>query len=152
MTQGTFIKYSSADEVDKKIKFLVDQLKGWDYSRPLALKLEPYQDERSLSQNALFHMWCREIAKGMKKKGFNVTEGDAVEAWKLWLKRRFLGTDNFQISKTKIEGQVRRSSALNKGDMVHFMDQCYHWATEQGIKLTVPLESEYAELKNQQEK
>jgi hypothetical protein len=152
MTEGTFIKYSSADEVDKKIDFLVDQLKGWDYSRPLALKLEPYQDPRSLSQNALFHMWCREIAKGMKKKGFNVTEGDALEAWKLWLKRRFIGSDDFQISKTEIRGQVRRSSALNKGDMVHFMDQCYHWASEQGIKLTVPLESEYAELKNQQEK
>ena len=50
----------------------------------------------------------------MKRKGFEVAEGDPVEAWKLWLKRRFLGTDNFRISKTEISGQVKRSSNLNK--------------------------------------
>ena len=151
MTEGAFVKFNNKNDVEKKAKYLIDDMMKWDFSQPLAVKLERYQNPRSLSQNALFHMWCREIVKGMKRKGFAVAEGDPVEAWKLWLKRRFLGTDNFRISKTEISGQVKRSSNLNKGEMVHFMDQCYHWATEQGIKLTIPLESEYAELKKQQE-
>lgn len=152
MTEGAFVKFNNKQEVEKRAKYLIDNMMDWDFSQPLAVKLEPYQNPRSLNQNALLHIWCREIAKGMEKKGFKVTEGDALEAWKLWLKRRFIGTDNFQISKTEIKGQVKRSSDLNKGDMVHFMDQCYHWAREQGINLTIPKESEYAELLKQQEK
>ena len=151
MTEGAFVKFNSKQDVEKKVKHLIQNMLDWDFSKPLAVKLEPYQDPRSLNQNALFHVWCREITKGMERKGFKVTEGDGVEAWKIWLKRRFLGTNNFTISKTKITGQVKSSKALNKGEMVHFMDECYHWATEQGIKLTIPLESEYAELKKQQE-
>lgn len=151
MTEGAFVKFNNKEEVNKKVKFLIEDMLNWDFTTPLSVKLEPYQNPRSLNQNALLHMWCREIVKGMKKKGFEVSEGDPVEAWKLWLKRRFLGTDDFRISKTEIIGQVKRSSQLGKGEMVHFLDQCYHWASEQGIKLTIPRESEYAELKNQQE-
>jgi Fe-S cluster biosynthesis and repair protein YggX len=152
MTEGTFVKFNSKDDVKKNAKYLIENMLEWDFSKPLAVKLEQYQDPRSLNQNALFHVWCREIAKGMEKKGFAVSEGVAEEAWKLWLKKRFLGINDYKISKTVITGQVKSSSALNKGDMVHFMDQCYHWATEQGIRLTIPAESEYAELKKQQEK
>ena len=148
---GQFWLIQNRRDIDNVLKFFRKSLEDWDYERPCAWKLEAYSTARSLNQNALFHMWCREIVKGMKRKGFQVSEGDPVEAWKLWLKRRFLGTNNFTISKTKITGQVKSSKALNKGEMVHFMDECYHWATEQGIKLTIPLESEYAELKKQQE-
>ena len=136
----------------KKFRYLIDDMMRWDFSTPLAVKLEPYQDPRSISQNALFHKWCREIVKGMQKKGFSVTEGDPAEAWKMWLKKRFLGCDDYRISKTQIQGQVKRTSNLSKGDMCFFMDQCYHWATEQGIRLTIPAESEYAELKTKQER
>ena len=104
-----------------------------------------------MSQNALLHIWLREIKVGMESKGVKVTVGDPEEAWKLWLKRRFLGTDDFQIKSQTIQGQVKRTSDLSKGEMVHFMDQCYHWALEQGINLSIPKESEYAELKSQQE-
>lgn len=145
------MKFNSKDDVKNKAKFLIENMLDWDFSRPLAVKLEQYQDPRSLSQNALLHIWCREIAKGMHKKGVVVTEGDAAEAWKLWLKKRFLGTDNFVIRNATISGQVKRSSTLGKGEMAFFMDECYHWATEQGIKLTIPRESEYAEVKKQQE-
>lgn len=146
------MKFNNKQDVEKKAKYLIDNMMGWDFSQPLAVKLEPYQSPRSLNQNALLHMWCREIVKGMQKKGFSVTEGDPAEAWKMWLKKRFLGCENYRISKTEIQGQVKRTSNLSKGDMCFFMDQCYHWATEQGIRLTIPAESEYAELKTKQER
>jgi len=152
MSSGDHVKVFSKEETEHKLQYLKDRVLNWDYARPLCIKLEAYQNPRSLSQNALLHIWLREIKKGMEKKGVKVTAGDAEEAWKLWLKRRFLGTDDFQIKNQRIEGQIRRTSDLNKGEMVHFMDQCYHWALDQGINLTIPAESEYAELKNQQEK
>lgn len=151
MSQGDHYKIYAKADIEKKLPHITKRIQEWDYAKPLCLKLEPYQNPRSLSQNALFHMWLREIKKGMEKKGVKVTVGDAEEAWKLWLKRRFLGTNDFQIKNQVIEGQIKRSSELNKGEMVHFMDQCYHWALEQGINLTIPMESEYAELKAKQE-
>lgn len=151
MTQGDHVKIFHKDELAKKMPFINKRIEAWDFSEPLCIKLEPCKNPRSLSQNALLHIWVREIDKGMQRKGVKVTIGDSAEAWKLWLKRRFLGTDDFQIKNQRIEGQVRRSSDLSKGEMVHFMDQCYHWALDQGINLTIPKESEYAELKNQQE-
>jgi len=73
------------------------------------------------------------------------------ENMKLMLKQRFLGTYDIQIGKTLIEGQVKSSSKLTKGEMVHFMDNVYHWARENGVLLKVPHDSEYARLQNQQE-
>ena len=64
MTEGAFVKFNSKQDVEKKVKYLIQNMLDWDFSKPLAVKLEPYQDPRSLNQNALFHMWCREIAKG----------------------------------------------------------------------------------------
>lgn len=154
MTQGEYILFRNKQELEQRQKYLMEKLSDWDFNVPLAVKLLPYDPEnpRSISQNALFHKWCREIVKGMQKKGFSVTEGDPAEAWKMWLKKRFLGCDDYRISKTQIQGQVKRTSNLSKGDMCFFMDQCYHWATEQGIRLTIPAESEYAELKTKQER
>jgi len=47
---------------------------------------------------------------------------------------------------------VRSTSKLSKGEMVHFLDNVYHWANKQGIRLSIPAESEYAELQAKQER
>lgn len=151
MSLGDYHLIFAARDIEKKLPYITKRIQDWDYEKPLCVKLQPYENPRSLSQNALLHIWVREIKKGMEKKGVKVTVGDPDEAWKLWLKRRFLGSDNFQIKNQIIEGQVKRTSNLTKGEMVHFMDQCYHWALEQGINLSIPKESEYAELKAKQE-
>ena len=148
---GDHVKVFSKAELERKLPYLIKRIEEWDYTKPLCVKLQVCQNPRSLSQNALLHIWLREIKLGMEAKGVKVTVGDPEEAWKLWLKRRFLGTDDFQIKSQTIQGQVKRTSDLSKGEMVHFMDQCYHWALEQGINLSIPKESEYAELKSQQE-
>ena len=69
---------------------------------------------------------------------------------KLMMKMKFLGLENIKIGKTIIHNQVKHSSTLDKGEMVHFLDQVYHWARDNGVLLTVPSDSEYQKLKNQQ--
>ena len=152
MSQGAFVRFNNRFEVEKRSKYLIDNMMDWDFTRPLVVKLEPYQDPRSLSQNALSHIWYREIAREMEKKGHTVEHDKPELVWKIWLKKRFLGTDTYQIGKHEISEQVKSSSDLKKGEMAHYLDQVYHWAMDLGIKLSIPLECEYAEIKKLQEK
>lgn len=141
------MKINNPKEGESALPFLMKRIQEWDYTVPLCIKLEKYDDGRSLSQNALFHVWCSELSKEFIKKVPTATK----ENMKLMLKQRFLGTYDVKVGKTVIEGQVKSSSKLTKGEMVHFMDNVYHWARDNGVLLKVPHDSEYARLQNQQE-
>ena len=150
MTQGVFVRFNSKDDVHKKAQYLMEDMLAWDFSKPLTVKLEEYKNPRSLSQNAMSHIWYREIAKAMEKKGHKVDYENPAEAWKLWLKKRFLGVSTVNIGKHTLE-EIKRTSDLNSGEMAHYLDQVYHWAIDLGIILTIPKECEYAEIKTKQE-
>jgi len=150
MSQGAFIRIRTRQEIEKKLPFLINEIKAWDYDKPLCIKLEQYRNPRSLGQNAMSHIWYREIAQGMEKKGHKVDYEKPEEAWKLWLKKRFLGSTEITIGKHTFE-KIQHTSDLNSADMAHYLDQVYHWADERGIRLSIPKESEYAEILKQQE-
>ena len=147
MTQGDHVKVSSKEELEKRLPHMIKRMQDWDYSMPLAVKLYPYENPRSLSQNAMSHIWFREIAEGMAKKGHAVDHEDPEFVWKLYLKKRFLGVHTFN----NLPDQIKSTSKLTKGEFVHFLDNVYHWAIERGIRLSIPADSEYAELQAQQE-
>ena len=147
LIQGVFVKFNDKHEAEKKMPNLIKQILDWDYSKPIAIKLLPYTNPRSLNQNALFHKWCEQMSKHFIEKVPNATK----ENMKLMMKQRFLGVEDVKIGKTVIEGQVKRTSHLDKGEMVYFMDNVYHWARDNGVLLDVPEYSEYQKLKNQQE-
>lgn len=148
MSQGDFVQINNRSEIEKRLPFLLKRIEGWDYSSPLVLKMEPYKDPRSLSQNALLHVWCGQMSDHFIKKIPSATKDNM----KMMMKQRFLGTYDINIGKTSIEGQVRSTTGLKKGEMVNFMDQVYHWARDNGVLLTVPEDSEYQRLKAKQEK
>jgi hypothetical protein len=147
LTQGDFVKINNPKDGESALPFLMKRIQEWDYTVPLCIKLEKYDDGRSLSQNALFHVWCADLSKAFIEKIPTATK----ENMKLMLKQRFLGTYDVKVGKTVIEGQVKSSSKLTKGEMVYFMDNVYHWARDNGVLLKVPHDSEYARLQNQQE-
>ncbi len=152
MSQGDFVKINDKSEVEKRLPFLLNRIESWDYSKPLCIKFEAYQNSRSLSQDAMAHVWYRQISEEMAKKGHVVTHDKPEEVWKLWLKKRFIGSYTVNIGKEVMSDQVKSTKNLNKGEMAYFLDQVYHWATKQGVMLSVPHESEYAALQNQQER
>ena len=141
------MKINNQKDGESALPFLMKRIQEWDYTVPLCIKLEKYDDGRSLSQNALFHVWCADLSKAFIEKIPTATK----ENMKLMLKQRFLGTYDVKVGKTVIEGQVKSSSKLAKGEMVYFMDNVYHWARDNGVLLKVPHDSEYARLQNQQE-
>ena len=148
MTQGVFTIIRSKSDVDYKMKFMRDKFMDWDYSTPMAIKFEPYRHARSLSQNALFHKWCRQISARFIQKHSEYTP----ELIKIYLKKQFLGLEDIKIGKQVIKDQIKHTSQLNVGEMAHFMDKCYHWARDQDILLSVPEESEYRKVKKLQER
>ena len=147
VTEGDYVYIGSKRDVEKRLPYLIKRLNEWDYSRPLAIKLEPYQEPRTISQNKLFHKWCDEMSKHFTKRIDTATK----ENMKMMMKQRFLGTYNIKIGKTLINDQVKSSSKLKVGEMYSFMDSVYHWARENGVLLTVPEDSEYQKLRQKQD-
>ena len=75
----------------------------------------------------------------MKKR---TPKADA-EAWKLWLKRKFLGTDTYQVGKDTIE-QVK-CTPKGKAEMCKFMSAVLVFANDKlNVRLGIPRNSEYA--------
>lgn len=109
----------------------------WD--RPITWEPKPYTNPRSLSANALMHVWFREMANKFSTDANPLTE----EQMKALMVHKFLGTEDVVISKTVIEGQLRHTSKLTSGECKQFMDQVSAWAADHGCVLTMPEDSEY---------
>ena len=101
---------------------------------------------RTISQNALVHMWFGQMAKEFSLKGFPLTEKDA----KRLMKHEFLGYEDVKIGSTVIEAQLRHTSDLDTGEMSDFMDKVDHWNVDKGVYLIKPVDSEYMKLKEAQ--
>jgi len=146
MSQGDNNKINNLAHAEKQIPYIIKRIKEWDYSAPLCFKLTPYKNPRTTSQNALFHAWCGQMADHFVTKVPSATR----ENMKLMMKHRFLGVETIKIGKTEIDNQVCKTSELDVGEMVHFMDQVYHWGVDNGVLLSIPRESEYQKLKTKQ--
>ncbi|ELY4607645.1 YbcN family protein [Cronobacter turicensis] len=117
------------------------------------LIIKPWRDSRSLSQNALAHLWFEEISDYLTKRG----KAFASPAWvKDALKHSYLGyeeremTDVITGEKTTIRS-LRHTSDLDTGEMHFFLTQVEGWALNIGCRLTIPEDSEYAQLRAKQE-
>ena len=148
MSQGDFVQINNKSEVERKLPFMLKRLEQWDYSTPLCIKFEPYADPRSLNQNALFHIWCKQMSEAFTSKVPDVTP----EGIKWMMKHKFLETQNIKVGQTVIKGQIQSTTKLKKGEMCFFMDQVYAWADEKGVILSLPQYNEYTELKRKQDK
>ena len=147
MSQGDNNKINNLAHAEKQIPYIIKRIKEWDYSAPLCFKLTPYKNPRTTSQNALFHAWCGQMSDLFITKNPTCTR----ENMKLMLKHRFLGVETVKIGKEyEVDHQVRKTSELDVGEMVHFMDEVYHWAIEHKVPLSIPRESDYQKLKTKQ--
>tara|TARA_R110000796_G_scaffold13679_1_gene44068 strand:- start:473 stop:916 length:444 start_codon:yes stop_codon:yes gene_type:complete len=145
MTQGDHVRINSKEDSVKKLPFLLKRVASWDYTVPLVIKLEQYKDERSLSQNSLFHIWCRQMSKEFIGKVPNATE----EGIKFMMKSKFLGTQSIQCGSQVFNEQVM-PLPKEKGAMSFFMDEVYAWAADKDVLLSLPQYNEYTELKRNQ--
>lgn len=113
---------------------------------------------RSLSQNALFHKWCEEIAQFFVSRGkTHFASGKPMnrDTVKANLKETFLGTQmveyiDLKTGEVKYREEVRHTSDLDTGEMCAFMTCADKWATEWGVPLSRPADSEYMNYMREQ--
>lgn len=143
--QGTYWIVRDKAQVDKILANVANWVKDeWDFDVPLCLQPKKYVNPRSLSQNALLHVWFDTMAKHFSRK-----VDTNAEQMKALMKLKFLGTEDIIVGNTVIEGQLKRTSKLDKGEMMRFMDDVYDWALDHGVRLSIPEDSEYMKLRKQ---
>lgn len=136
------------------IGFLVTELTSLIQSTGKAYRvtIKEYKESRSLSQNALFHKWVNELSAYLIKGG---RKDSSPEFCKDLLKHTFLGYEQLERVNAKTGervtvSQLKRTSSLDLGEMTFFMNKCYAWCVDIGLLLTIPHDSEYARLMEQQ--
>lgn len=117
------------------------------------LILKPWREKRSLSQNALSHMWYTEISDYLIARG----KAFATPEWvKDAMKHTYLGYE----SKDRVDvvsGEVttvqslRHTADLETGEMYIFLCKVEAWAMNIGCHLTIPQSCEYQQLRDKQE-
>jgi len=117
------------------------------------LVLRPWRNTRSLSQNALSHMWYAEISDFLIRRG----KAFASPEWvKDAMKHTYLGYENREVvdvitgAKSTIR-TLRHTSGLDTGEMHDFMRKVEGWALNIGCHLTIPEDSEFMQLRTRQE-
>lgn len=131
---------------------LIDALEPFDFESSVEVVIRPIAAKRTLSQNALFHMWCNDLSSYLLKHGRKWATPGFV---KDMLKHSFLGykdTIRLDVSTnqpTKVR-ELIHTSDLSSGDMFHLMEQCEAYSAGIGCLLTIPEKSEYMINKKQQ--
>ena len=143
--QGQYWLIKKTEDVSRVLDNIREWAASWDYSAPLAIQPRKYTNPRSLSQNALLHKWFGEIADHFESKGVDINADKAKSLMKL----KFLGTEDIVIRNTTIPNQLKSTSKLDKGEMMRFMDQVSDWASDHGVVLSMPADSEYMRLRGE---
>lgn len=159
-----FVKVDSKLKIDERLSTIKNILLAWDYDKPCKLEIKPYVDSRSLSQNALLHMWINKIYDRFTAMGVMVPiydyDGDVMEIigeepitydqTKIMMKHKFLGVKDIVHGKLVLKDQLVKTSSLDTGEMTFFLDQIYEWAMDKGIYLPIPEHSAYKKHKERQ--
>jgi len=103
---------------------------------------------RSLSQNALFHVWCREFADSFNRR--SKSDEYTPDDIKLILKHKFLGYESKVVGKTEIKDQLKSTSKVDKGEMFQFMERIWDWGIQVNVLLSCPEDSELQKLRESQ--
>jgi hypothetical protein len=115
----------------------------WDAERYLRVQIKSGKI-RSLDQNALFHVWCREAAKHFKLQGQGKITPE--EQMKLVFKANCTELADIVVTdKLTIPQQLPETSRMDLGEMFAFMERCQEFGVRFGLALVAS--GEYAELK-----
>ena len=147
---------------------LMKAINEWDFNVPLVIKLEKYSEKRSLSQNALCHLWYRIITQWLEARNiyyaeyYDYEDEDAdpnyvpetypydEDTVKEMLKKEILGVRRIVCSDGSISEFIKSTSKLSKGEMHHFMNRIYEKFYNVGLILPVPEDSVYQKLEDKQ--
>jgi len=142
-----FWKITDPEDVYQRLNHLGNWIRdNWDFNKPVRIDVRPFIERRTLSQNAMMHAWFKEMSDYFTANGHPLNPEEA----KTLMKFKFLGTEDVVIGRTIIEGQLRSTASLDKGEETHFLQQVQEWAMDHGLMLTCDKDAEYLKLLSEQ--
>lgn len=110
------------------------------------IKISEYREKRSLPQNSLLWKWNTEIAEQLSATGIDhFTEEEVHE----WLKDMYCPAK--PVTVFGMTRYVKSTRQLDIGEMHKYLTDIDQWAHQKGLRLTIPDNCEYRDLKRRQE-
>ena len=106
-----------------------------------------WREKRSLSQNSLYWKWVAEINKQSPLRVEN-SNLDGSELWHEVFKKYYCPVKNITNQENILP--VKSTKLLDVGEMTFYLNKIEHWAIDRGLTLTIPEDSEYANLMRSQ--
>ena len=110
------------------------------------LTVKQWKESRSLSQNALYWKWLTDIDKQAPLQCNSKISGS--EMWHEVFKSYFCPAKT--IKNDKAEMSMKSTKSLDVGEMTFYLNKIENWCFDRGIKLSIPIDSEYAKLMERQ--
>ena len=102
-----------------------------------------WREKRSLSQNSLYWKWLTEINQ-QSPLMIEDSNLDGGELWHEVFKKYYCPVKNI-TNKEKIL-PIQSTKLLDVGEMTFYLNKIEQWAMDRGLRLTIPEDSEYAQL------
>jgi len=142
MSQGRFWKIDTPKQVDERIEYLAAWLRELPADQfPIVITPTKYSPQRSLSQNALYHVWVRKLCQETMGWGKPTKEQEKAMGYtlirhcyadKAW---PFLMTKNMDLLTGEERPAPAAISDLSKAEMAQFMDWVQYFGATKGVML-----------------
>ena len=115
-----------------------------DIGQPAEMILKPWQPKRSLSANALYWVWMRELAKHMTRKIGKEFDDDLMHDVCRQMFLYYRSPERRRIDGSIIPPQLESTTKLKKSEFCHYMTRIDSWAiTQLGLRLPRDKDDEY---------
>jgi hypothetical protein len=110
------------------------------------LTVKQWKETRSLSQNALYWKWLADIDKQSPLMCESKISGS--EMWHEVFKHYFCPMKT--VANKKAALNIKSTKMLDVGEMTFYLNKIENWCFDRGIKLSIPVDSEYSKLMERQ--
>jgi hypothetical protein len=147
--------YIDEEHKEERVKLLANYLLARD-DYPIQVSVSNYKKKRTLSQNALLHVWFRCIYRYLKDNNLHLydEDGEIIDYDEDYIKLIIL--NKFPTIKTMSVGNNDpitlnlSTSQMSVGEKHHFMDNVFKWCMQIGLMLPTPNDCEYNKLQDKQ--
>jgi hypothetical protein len=149
-----FLKIDSKQHIDSRLNTLKSELENFNWNHSVEIVWRKYQPVRSLNQNDLAEKWYRVIAQWCNDNGIGLTDPDTGEVTNMeqhhakdMMKLYFIGGQTKVVANKEIVFYPE-TSKMKKGEFFNYMEKMLAWATDKGIALPVPEDSQFAKIRD----
>ena len=118
-----------------------------DTKKTYRVNIVEWREKRSLSQNRLLWKWLGEISKQAVVNG----ERFNPDTWHEYFKKYYCPWTVIDMPAGE-PSKVKSTKLLDTGAMHTYMNKIERWAMDKGFTLTIPMDCEYMELLERQER